>query len=105
MAGPRGQHLAAHGHVTPIPAPSRRPAKAGCGDTVDCHGAAFARGKDAECHIDANTIGTGPMTRLVLEFSVPAAVDTQLTGGKGASLARLTLGHFPVPSGVIVAAS
>lgn len=43
------------------------------------------------------------MTAL-FEFSDPAASEALLSGGKGASLARLTQGGFPVPTGVIVAA-
>ena len=44
------------------------------------------------------------MTQPVLEFDADAAVDVQVSGGKGASLARLTQGGFTVPTGVIVAA-
>ena len=44
------------------------------------------------------------MTPLVLEFDDSAAAEAQLSGGKGASLARLTQGGFPVPGGVIAAA-
>ena len=42
---------------------------------------------------------------LLLEFTDPAAAETAISGGKGASLARLTQGGFPVPTGVIVAAA
>ncbi|MBW3628124.1 MAG: phosphoenolpyruvate synthase [Gemmatimonadetes bacterium] len=42
---------------------------------------------------------------LLLEFSDPAAVEASLTGGKGASLSRLTQGGFTVPPGIIVPAS
>jgi phosphohistidine swiveling domain-containing protein len=41
----------------------------------------------------------------VLEFTDPSAAQAATSGGKGASLARLTQGGFPVPEGVIVAAA
>ncbi|MBB4636183.1 PEP/pyruvate-binding domain-containing protein [Longimicrobium terrae] len=40
----------------------------------------------------------------LLEFPDPAATETAVSGGKGASLARLTQGGFGVPTGVIVPA-
>lgn len=40
----------------------------------------------------------------ILEFDDPRAAETSVAGGKGASLARLTGGGFPVPGGVIVPA-
>ncbi|MGH7472271.1 MAG: PEP/pyruvate-binding domain-containing protein, partial [Longimicrobiales bacterium] len=40
----------------------------------------------------------------ILEFSDPVAGEALLSGGKGASLARLTQAGFSVPAGVIVAA-
>ncbi|NIR42445.1 MAG: phosphoenolpyruvate synthase [Gemmatimonadetes bacterium] len=40
----------------------------------------------------------------VLEFVDPLAVDPGQAGGKGASLARLSQGGFPVPPGLVVAA-
>ncbi|HEX8361769.1 MAG TPA: PEP/pyruvate-binding domain-containing protein [Longimicrobium sp.] len=42
--------------------------------------------------------------KFVLEFADPAAGESAVAGGKGASLARLTQGGFPVPGGVVVAA-
>ncbi|HEU4452187.1 MAG TPA: PEP/pyruvate-binding domain-containing protein, partial [Longimicrobium sp.] len=41
---------------------------------------------------------------VILEFTDPAAGEAAVSGGKGASLARLTQGGFAVPPGVIVAA-
>ena len=41
----------------------------------------------------------------VLDFTDPSAAEAATSGGKGASLARLTQGGFPVPEGVIVAAA
>src|SRR5690349_4443459 len=43
-----------------------------------------------------------PQTRYVLQLSDPLAETTDLAGGKGASLARLTRAGFPVPGGVVV---
>jgi phosphohistidine swiveling domain-containing protein len=40
----------------------------------------------------------------VLEFTDPSAVRAAVSGGKGASLARLTEGGLPVPQGIIVVA-
>jgi pyruvate,water dikinase len=45
------------------------------------------------------------MNSALLEFSDPPAVESGVSGGKGASLARLTQHDFPVPTGVIVSAS
>ncbi|HEU4557393.1 MAG TPA: PEP/pyruvate-binding domain-containing protein [Longimicrobium sp.] len=42
---------------------------------------------------------------MILEFTDPAAVEASVSGGKGASLARLTQGGFAVPPGVIVPAA
>ena len=42
---------------------------------------------------------------MILEFSDPAATETAAAGGKGASLARLTQGGFPVPPGIVVPAA
>lgn len=41
---------------------------------------------------------------MILEFTDPAAAEAAVSGGKGASLARLTQGGFAVPPGVIVPA-
>lgn len=41
-------------------------------------------------------------TRLILRLDDPAARNAQDTGGKGASLARLTQAGFPVPDGFVV---
>lgn len=43
-------------------------------------------------------------TPLILPFAHPAATDPALTGGKGASLARLAAGGFEVPGGLVVTA-
>jgi pyruvate,water dikinase len=43
-------------------------------------------------------------TTLVLPFTDPLAQQVELTGGKGASLARSTAAGFPVPPGVVVVA-
>jgi rifampicin phosphotransferase len=45
------------------------------------------------------------MTVSLLAFTDPVAAEAAFAGGKGASLARLTRGGFPVPAGVIVAAN
>ena len=45
------------------------------------------------------------MTDLVLPFSDPRAADVELSGGKGASLAKLTAAGFNVPTGLIITAS
>lgn len=42
---------------------------------------------------------------MILEFTDPAAAEAAVSGGKGASLARLTQGGFAVPPGVIVPAA
>lgn len=42
---------------------------------------------------------------MILEFTDPAAADPAASGGKGASLARLTQGGFAVPSGIVVPAA
>ncbi|HEX8243660.1 MAG TPA: PEP/pyruvate-binding domain-containing protein, partial [Longimicrobium sp.] len=42
---------------------------------------------------------------MILEFNDSAAVEAAVSGGKGASLARLTQGGFPVPPGIIVPAA
>ncbi|HET7463565.1 MAG TPA: PEP/pyruvate-binding domain-containing protein, partial [Longimicrobium sp.] len=42
---------------------------------------------------------------MILEFTDPAAAEPSASGGKGASLARLTQGGFAVPPGVIVPAA
>lgn len=44
------------------------------------------------------------MSRHLLELTDPAAAETSLAGGKGASLARLTQGGFRVPEAIIVPA-
>ncbi|MBV9108671.1 MAG: phosphoenolpyruvate synthase [Gemmatimonadetes bacterium] len=41
---------------------------------------------------------------MILEFTDPAAAESAVSGGKGASLARLTQGGFPVPPGIIISA-
>jgi pyruvate,water dikinase len=41
---------------------------------------------------------------MILEFTDPAAAEAAVSGGKGASLARLTQGGFAVPPGAIVPA-
>jgi pyruvate,water dikinase len=41
---------------------------------------------------------------MILEFTDPAAAESAVSGGKGASLARLTQGGFPVPPGIVVPA-
>jgi pyruvate,water dikinase len=41
---------------------------------------------------------------MILEFTDPAAAEPAVSGGKGASLAKLTRGGFPVPPGIIVPA-
>ena len=41
---------------------------------------------------------------MILEFTDPAATAAAVAGGKGASLARLTQGGFPVPGGIVVGA-
>ncbi|HEX8904361.1 MAG TPA: PEP/pyruvate-binding domain-containing protein, partial [Longimicrobiaceae bacterium] len=42
---------------------------------------------------------------MILEFTDPAAAESAVSGGKGASLAKLTQGGFPVPPGIIVPAA
>jgi len=42
---------------------------------------------------------------MILEFTDPAAAEASVSGGKGASLAKLTQGGFAVPPGVIVPAA
>src|SRR5215207_4064726 len=42
---------------------------------------------------------------MILEFTDPAAAEAAVSGGKGASLARLTQGGFAVPPGIIVPAA
>ncbi|HYH83552.1 MAG TPA: PEP/pyruvate-binding domain-containing protein, partial [Longimicrobium sp.] len=42
---------------------------------------------------------------LLLEFTDPAAAEAAVSGGKGASLAKLTRGGFAVPPGIVVAAA
>ncbi|HEX9938887.1 MAG TPA: PEP/pyruvate-binding domain-containing protein [Longimicrobium sp.] len=42
---------------------------------------------------------------MILEFTDPAGAEAAVSGGKGASLARLTQGGFAVPPGVIVPAA
>ncbi|HEX8695027.1 MAG TPA: PEP/pyruvate-binding domain-containing protein [Longimicrobium sp.] len=42
---------------------------------------------------------------MILEFTDDAATEPSAAGGKGASLARLTQGGFPVPPGVVVPAA
>src|SRR3569832_1929137 len=39
---------------------------------------------------------------LLLDFGSPALLDAPLAGGKGANLARLTQGGFPVPPGFVL---
>ena len=41
----------------------------------------------------------------ILDFSNPAAAELQTSGGKGSSLAKLTLGGFAVPRGFIITSS
>jgi pyruvate,water dikinase len=41
---------------------------------------------------------------MLMEFTDATATDAALSGGKGASLARLTQGGFAVPTGIIVGA-
>jgi pyruvate,water dikinase len=41
---------------------------------------------------------------MILELTDPAAAEASVSGGKGASLARLTQGDFPVPPAIIVPA-
>ena len=42
---------------------------------------------------------------MILEFTDPAATEAAVSGGKGASLARLTQGGFAVPPGIVVPAA
>src|SRR4051812_27479153 len=42
---------------------------------------------------------------MLLEFTDIAASESQVSGGKGASLARLTQGGFAVPPGIVVPAA
>lgn len=42
---------------------------------------------------------------ILLEFTDPAANDASVSGGKGASLAKLTQGGFAVPPGIIIPAA
>lgn len=48
---------------------------------------------------------TGQATDVVVGFDDPRAVDTAVTGGKGASLARMTQSGFNVPPGFTITSS